>query len=397
MRKLKIASIIFFSGVAICLCAILFLSLERAGQHAGEGDRGRYHLVMEQEIPMEEVLNIDYGMTFNDVLFYPGEGDSVVVREYLNFEPKEKQISTVDCRDGEILVKGVSRRRFAFFTFHIWDGYTEIYLPGGFSEGLEELSVKTAAGDVRSEIPLWEAERVFVNSTSGDISFSELRTEELRAFSTSGDIRLETLTGQISVSTTSGDISLGQTEGNAKVSSTSGEILVGEVQGDVTVSTTSGDISMGKIQGDINFSTTSGNIRLQEGKGQLEGESTSGDVRLDLLDGGFQVKSTSGEVTLLNGTGWGRVGTISGDVRAYLDELTGDLTVSTTSGEVELGLPESASLTLDFNSTSGECNTFFDEALQFNKRGNQVQGQYGGGKNEVSVSTVSGDLRITAR
>ena len=134
MRKLKIASIIFFSGVAICLCAILFLSLERAGQHAGEGDRGRYHLVMEQEIPMEEILNIDYGMTFNDVLFYPGEGDSVVVREYLNFEPKEKQISTVDCRDGEILVKGVSRRRFAFFTFHIWDGYTEIYLPGGFSE-----------------------------------------------------------------------------------------------------------------------------------------------------------------------------------------------------------------------------------------------------------------------
>lgn len=402
MRKLKIASIIFFTGVIICLCAILVLSLNGAGRNGGE-DRwsvqGKYQMVMEQEIPVEEIrsLKIDYGMTFNDVFFYQGDGDDIIVREYMNFEPKEKQISRVEQKGGEILVKGVNRNRFFFFSFHSWHAYTEVYLPAGFARTLEEISVKTVSGDVRSDIPLGGEGKFSVTSTSGDIYLPEVRAEELRASSTSGNIRMDTLAGQISISTTSGDVGLGQAEGDTKVSSTSGEILVDEIQGDASVSTTSGDISLGKIEGNINLSTTSGNIRLREGKGRLEGESASGDMQLELLEGAFQLNSASGEVSLHDGVGWGKAGTVSGDVRIFLEELTGDLSVSTTSGAVDMGLPESVSLTLDFDSTSGDCNTFFDNALHFNKKGNQAQGQYGGGENEVSVSTVSGDLRITER
>ena len=57
-----------------------------------------YSLVLEKEIPAEDIrsLNINYSMTFNDVIFYQGDGENVLVREYMSFEPEERQISTVE-------------------------------------------------------------------------------------------------------------------------------------------------------------------------------------------------------------------------------------------------------------------------------------------------------------
>ena len=50
----------------------------------------------------------------------------------------------------------------------------------------------------------------------------------------------------------------------------------------------------------------------------------------------------------------------------------------------------------NYSSTSGDCSTFFDDVLSFNKKGTEAKGQYGvaDGKS-IIVSTVSGDLRIT--
>ena len=143
------------------------------------------------------------------------------------------------------------------------------------------------------------------------------------------------------------------------------------------------------------MSTTSGEIFLKRQNGDVEASSTSGDIRIGALQGNFEMDSSSGEVQIADGTGQGRADTISGDVQIYLAQLTGDLNISTTSGEVSLRLPETASLTLDFDSTSGECSTFFDDQLSYNKKGNKADGQYGGGAQKVRVSTTSGDLRIS--
>ena len=63
---------------------------------------------------------------------------------------------------------------------------------------------------------------------------------------------------------------------------------------------------------------------------------------------------------------------------------------------VVMQIPDNASFALDFDSTSGECNTFFDDMLTFNKKGNHAEGIYGNSSDsEITVSTVSGDLRIT--
>ena len=303
-----------------------------------------YSLVLEKEIPAEDIrsLNINYSMTFNDVIFYQGDGENVLVREYMSFEPEERQISTVEQNGTELAVKGARRNSFSFFYVGFRDAYTEIYLPAELTENLEHVSVKTVSGSVLSQIPLAQTGTFQVSTTSGDVFFPEVRAEKIELSSVSGDIRL----------------ALTRTD-------------------------------------KTELSTTSGEVRLQEGQGELDASSTSGDIRADSLEGAFRLDTTSGTLSIAKGSGFGKAGSVSGDIRIFLDELQGGLDISTTSGDVSLQLPKTASLSLHFSSTSGECVTFFDEELSFNKKGNKAEGQHGGGEHSIDVSTVSGDLSIS--
>ncbi len=406
MRKLKISWIVFLSCAAVCLCAMLVLALSgKSGGFRGMfgadvdgGWHGNYELVLEKEIGAGDIrsLKIDYGMTFNDVFFYQGEGEAIVIREYMNFTPKENQITRIEEEGGELAVRGTRRNSFLFFSVPSWNAYTEIYLPEDFARQLEEVYVRTVSGDISSGLSFKVRKGFGAYSTSGDLYLPEVEAAEVQISSTSGNVNMTAaLAEKVSLSTTSGDMAVERTEGDIRISSTSGNITLTRVQGNVNASTTSGDISLGQVAGDMDISSTSGIIGLEEGTGRFEGDTVSGDIRVERLEGEFWINTTSGDASLMEGSGWGKAGTVSGDVKLFLYSLEGNLTVSTTSGYVDLELPKEASLMLDFDSTSGECATFFDEQLEFSKRGNQAEGKYNGGKNRVDVSTVSGDLRIT--
>lgn len=398
MKKLKITTIIFLSAAAICLCAMMIILLSSDGRFSFGGGDQNYSLVLEKEFDTADIksLEIDYGMNSNDVLFYEGTGESIVIREYLNFKPNENQISTVKQDGTKLQIKGSRRNSFFFFSFRPRNSYTEIYLPADFAEKLDSLYVKTLSGDVNSELSFALQDSFSASSTSGDITFPEVKAHEIQFHSTSGVIYVSAAQCEIfSASTTSGDIQARQVAGKSSVSSVSGEITLGEQSGDITISTTSGDIFAEQVTGEALASSVSGEIFLKRQNGDVEASSTSGDIRVGALQGNFEMDSSSGEVQIADGTGQGRADTISGDVQIYLTQLTGGLNISTTSGWVNLRLPETVSLTLDFDSTSGECGTFFDDRLSFNKKGNKADGQYGGGAHKVRISTTSGDLRIS--
>lgn len=434
MRRFQIGLIIALCILILGLCAFLGISLAGGRRHGGggrpgidvgsidvgnidtgdisvghinigdvDGEGGNYSLVLEEEVPAEGIrsLKLSYDRTFNDVLFLKGTGENILIREYLNFEPEDDQISKVEWDGSELLVKGAGRGVFFGFTFFnisfYKDGYTEVYLPEGCSEELECLNVKTVSGDVLSEIPFLGKGDFSVSTTSGDVFFPKVTAQKIQMSSTSGDIRLAWAeSGKISVSTVSGDVMLDRAQGDTALSSTSGEIRSSQLEGKVRISTTSGDISLGKAAGGANISTTSGEVRLESCQGDLDVESTSGDIRVDSQNGLFQMETTSGELSVRDGSGWGRASSVSGDICVFLADLQGDLDISTTSGEVELKLPKEGNFAFHFDSTSGECRTFFDNLLSFNKKGNRADGQYGSGGGTIDISTTSGDLDVRA-
>ena len=414
MRKLKLAAIILLGMTALLLSVQLGLYLLQAGTASGMDGRD-CTLAGEPAIPAGDIrsLEIDYQKNSNEVFFYQGEGEDILIREYLNFTPKKNQLSIIKQEDSVLLIKGVNRR-FFFSLFSIGNppgyGYTEIYLPPDLMENLEDLSVKTLSGSVHSDIPLGHRGSFKASSTSGDLLLESVNAAQIHASTVSGDIRFrETAfpvsymdgvytygdgSCEIDISTTSGDTTLDRAEGSLTHSSASGDLQVNRLNGDLESDTISGSITMDQAEGLIDLTTSSGEIRLQKGQGSLSAQTTSGDVQAESLTGTFQIHSTSGCVSILSGSSHGTAKTVSGDVDLCSSLLEGKLTISTTSGDVNLSLPPQASLTLDFSSTSGECSTFFDHALSYNKKCTSAQGAYNGGEHAVSVSTLSGNLQI---
>ena len=106
------------------------------------------------------------------------------------------------------------------------------------------------------------------------------------------------------------------------------------------------------------------------------------------------MSATSGELSVSRASGFGTAHSVSGDIRIFLEDLTGDLDISTTSGAVDLAFPGTADFRFRFSTTSGECGTFFDDALSFDKKRKNAEGELGAGTHSVEISTVSGDLDI---
>lgn len=365
MKNFKIALIVILSVIVLGLCVLLGLGIsgrfDWRGAAGGAGWGGRYQLVQEQEFPLKDIsdIRIEYTKSSNDVAVYEAEGDSVIVREYANYETADSELAKIKLQGGHLTVKG-PRRSNGFFNFNK-DVYTEVYLPAGYSG---QLNIGTVSGDISISMDLSLEGELGLTSTSGDMyTYNQnIRAKRINTTSTSGEIRLSVLEAD-----------------------------------EVNVSTTSGDIWIEKADSPVSCASTSGEITVSGGTGDREISSTSGDVWVKELSGSIRVSTSSGEIKISGERGHGSIGSTSGDVFFSPAELSGDISINTSSGEVIMELPKEASLKFEASTSSGEINTFFDDALSFSKKGNHAEGTVGSGERELEITTTSGDVRIKAR
>lgn len=357
MKGLKITLIAVLSVVVVGLCVLLGYDLSRRDSARWEILSSNAELVQEKEFSVEDIdkLDIRYDKSSNDVTIYESDSSTVIVREFANFEVKDSELAEIKLSGSTLSVKGPKRTNNMINVNRYM--YTEIWLPAGY-EG--EISVKTVSGEISVDRELSLQQKLKLSSTSGDITTKNVAAEQVMIASTSGEVR-------------------------------AGELTAKEIE----ISTTSGDIRLDKAAGRLLATSTSGEVTVSDGSGERKVSTTSGDIRISGIDSKFSVSSTSGEVTLEGQSGFGTVGTTSGDTRLSIAQLTGDLDISTSSGEVTLQLSRDESLQFKANTGSGTISTFFDDVLSFSKKGDRAEGSIGNdSKNKVTVTTTSGDIRV---
>ncbi len=145
----------------------------------------------------------------------------------------------------------------------------------------------------------------------------------------------------------------------------------------VDIKTTSGDVevSHGAYSG-IDIRTVSGEVELEYVSPELSRvKTTSGDIEIERASGGLDVESVSGEI----------------DVR--FDALVSDISLKSTSGDVKVAVPEEASFTVDFKSTSGRIERTRDIIVDV--EGDHIlRGGTNGQTYDIDVRTVSGDITL---
>jgi DUF4097 and DUF4098 domain-containing protein YvlB len=141
------------------------------------------------------------------------------------------------------------------------------------------------------------------------------------------------------------------------------------------------------VSGEIDFLTlrASDNLELRTVSGDISGKeaSSDGDVTLSSTSGTVEVQQISGAKTTLKTES----SKIEGEVR--LPE-GGSVEAKTTSGEMELNLRSSENLKVTASTVSGSIE-FNDER----QTGNEASLQTGEASNHVRLSSVSGEIDLS--
>ena len=154
----------------------------------------------------------------------------------------------------------------------------------------------------------------------------------------------------------------------------SGKLKVESVSGSITVNGVEGELMLQSVSGDVSVSQSAGDLTLS---------STSGDVALDAI-GGARIDASviSGSVTYKNG-----------------DLAGGPYKFSSVSGNVRVSHGPNASYKISGNTVSGSIKNNVGDELTVKKPkygpSQSLSGDFNGGEASVSINSVSGSVAIT--
>ena len=127
--------------------------------------------------------------------------------------------------------------------------------------------------------------------------------------------------------------------------------------------------------------------------GELQFDSTSGSLQASGIFRLLDVDTTSGGMNFSGETMDVELDTVSGDFVMNCSETPRELSFDSTSGDLELAVPDRRSFEASFDTVSGDFHNDFG-ALQFRDDEIYYEGTERGEEAELEFDTVSGDVRI---
>ncbi len=372
MKKALIACITGLVLMAICLLFLMIAVINKGGLEVRRVNTSNLELVNTQEVDMGDISSVDIRFSSDDVVFYTSDSDKLILKEYMNYTPEDHELAKITTTGQGVSIQGRRNDRKVFISWNE-NSRAEIYLPVGYAGSI---NVNTSSGDILSDLVLALTEFVS-NSSSGDVYINEIKGENIK------------------ITTSSGNITIEKAEGNRQLSATSGDIRVFGGEGDSEVRTSSGNITMENAVGKVYISANSGDIKLFHSIGEKNIKSSSGNITLDNVTGLVEITSSSGDVRIMALSSAGTISTSSGNILYELDEVTDDITIKANSGDVTLSLPREITCDFAARTTSGSINTFFDDALSYDEDREKAEGMVGEGEDRmIRIDTTSGNIKV---
>lgn len=171
----------------------------------------------------------------------------------------------------------------------------------------------------------------------------------------------------------------------------------------VNVSTATAPITADKITADLSLSSDTGRITLHNlSNTHADVRSVNGPVEISSVNGAYlEITSSSGAVQLTNVTGQRvRVGTASGNI-TYQGDFAGggSYSLTTHNGEIDVAMPETASVDLTARSINGSVENDFPLQTKSHMtfvptQGRSFAGTSNSGSSSVDLESFSGKIRV---
>ena len=166
---------------------------------------------------------------------------------------------------------------------------------------------------------------------------------------------------------------------------------------DLTVSSVSGSVQAGDVDGVLNVSSISGSARFGNAGGKLEVNSVSGSVDVGNVGADARVNSVSGNVGLGQVNGSLNVASVSGGVKAVLVSLSPQgIRINSVSGSIEIGFKSEVNADFSAEHISGEVYLDLPNVIrESEEKSSSVRARIGAGGTRITISSVSGNIRLT--
>jgi DUF4097 and DUF4098 domain-containing protein YvlB len=173
---------------------------------------------------------------------------------------------------------------------------------------------------------------ITAHSSSGSIRFKKLAGKDLHFTSDFGNLAGSDVNSDIRVNSSSGNISLNNIKGNITAKSDFGNLKISHAEGDLNLSSNSGNVSLRDTKGNGNIRCSFGNLRLDSITGNMDIVSSSGNMAIHNMTGSLVSACDFGKQTLENVNGNIKARTNSGSI--VLDNTKGKLELNTSFGNI---------------------------------------------------------------
>jgi len=196
-----------------------------------------------------------------------------------------------------------------------------------------------------------------VINSSGNILVENTGQCTIDLISASGNVAAKNIDTNIKITTSSGDINVEDVTGDVHTTSASGSLYASGIKGNVYAVTSSGSQKIEGVKGNLKLTASSGSIYLSMISGNVNGRSSSGSLKADHVTGEITAVSSSGSIRLTNTAGRLNLITTSGSQKGTGIKLTGASSFKSSSGSVSMQLLNNADeLSFELHSSSGSLS-----------------------------------------
>lgn len=272
-RNLKIIRIAMWSLVALGLTAILILGITNSNGISGVFN---FTNIIDSNIAVQKDENLEINGVNKIVINFSSSDIIVKATDEENMRIIQKSTKTLKDDEKFQVIQGnnqitIEKGKFGnlsnTWSFGNLQEVVEVYLPKDYNS---DLDIKTSSGDIKLDSDMILS-NINVSASSGDIASKyNLDAKGINIVTSSGDINIETLTtSTYKIKATSGDIKINSLTGSGKVDTSSGDIKLQykDIEEYSEVTATSGDVKL-TIQKGISF--------------EFKGKCSSGDINSNL-------------------------------------------------------------------------------------------------------------------
>jgi hypothetical protein len=182
---------------------------------------------------------------------------------------------------------------------------------------------------------------------------------------------------------------------NIDVHTSGGNIDVTDLSGRLDAKTSGGNIDLARIRGPVSVNTSGGSITINTASENVNAKTSGGSIEITDVQGTIDADTSGGSIELVRVGNTVNAHTSGGSVSAsFTRQPTGDSSLTTSGGDVDVKLAPSIRATLDAHASGGSVDSNVAVSVIGRQQKGSLSGSINGGGPALKLRSSGGSVTV---